>query len=138
MANPLKRLVGETALYGVSSVLGRVLNFLLVGLYTEKLPEEDYGIVTDLYAWVAFFLVIYTYGMETAYFRHATKDTANAQSYFRASSTSILLTTALFSALLIGLATPIVGFLQYPSVCSLRSTLPKSIAPNVSEMASAL
>lgn len=114
MANPLKRLLGETALYGMSSVLGRVLNFLLVPLYTQLLPEGDYGIVTDLYAYVAFFLVIYTYGMETAYFRHATKQPVNATRYFRAATTSILLTSLLFSAVLWWQAPALVGFLDYP------------------------
>lgn len=113
MANPLKRLLGETALYGLSSVLGRMLNFLLVPLYTRVLPSDEYGIVTDLYAYTAFFLVLYLYGMETAYFRHATKHPDQADRYFRGATTSILFTTLIFSGLLVGLATPFVEYLQY-------------------------
>ncbi|MEL6538890.1 MAG: polysaccharide biosynthesis protein, partial [Bacteroidota bacterium] len=114
MANPLRRLLGETALYGVSSVLGRVLNFLLVPLYTQVLPTDDYGIVTDLYAWVAFLLVVYTFGMETSFFRHATKDPENSERYYRASTTAIFITSVVLSLLLVWLATPIVSYLQYP------------------------
>ncbi|HAA15996.1 MAG TPA: polysaccharide biosynthesis protein [Cytophagales bacterium] len=114
MANPLRRLLGETALYGLSSVLGRVLNFLLVPLYTQVLPADGYGIVTDLYAWVAFLLVVYTFGMETSFFRHATKNPEHAERYYRASTTAIFITSLTLSLLLVGLATPIVGYLQYP------------------------
>ena len=114
MANPLRRLLGETALYGVSSVLGRVLNFLLVPFYTEVLPTSEYGVVTDLYAYTAFLIVVYLYGMETAYFRHANKDPENRTRYFRGATTSILLTSLALSAILAVSATPIVQYLDYP------------------------
>jgi O-antigen/teichoic acid export membrane protein len=73
MSNPIKKLLGQTAIYGVSSIVGRLLNYLLVPLYTHakygfKNPS-DYGIVSELYAWVAFLIVLLTFGMETAFFR---------------------------------------------------------------------
>lgn len=72
----LKNLAGETVIYGLSSMLGKFLNWLLVPLYTFVLTSSaDYGIVTNLYAWTAFLLVILTYGMETGFFRFVNKET---------------------------------------------------------------
>ena len=70
MSNPLRKLAGQTAIYGLSSIVGRLLNYLLVPLYTYKFADaSDYGVVSELYAWVAFLVVLLTFGMETAYFR---------------------------------------------------------------------
>ena len=55
MANPIKRLLGQTAVYGLSSIIGRLLNYLLVPLYTYVFADPaDYGVVSELYAWVHF------------------------------------------------------------------------------------
>ncbi len=72
MAN-LRYLVKDTAIYGLSSIVGRFLNYLLVPLYTHCMPREsgDYGISTNMYAYVALILVILTFGMETTLFRFA-------------------------------------------------------------------
>lgn len=70
MANPLRKLVGQTAIYGLSSIVGRLLNYLLVPLYTYVFADPaDYGVVSELYAWVAFLIVLLTFGMETTFFR---------------------------------------------------------------------
>lgn len=70
MTNPIKKLFGEIAIYGLSSIVGRLLNYLLVPLYTFVfINPADYGVVSELYAWVAFFIVILTFGMETAFFK---------------------------------------------------------------------
>jgi O-antigen/teichoic acid export membrane protein len=70
MSNPIKRLLGQTAVYGLSSIVGRLLNYLLVPLYTHVFADpSDYGVVSELYAWVAFLVVFLTFGMETAFFR---------------------------------------------------------------------
>ncbi|RCL74802.1 MAG: polysaccharide biosynthesis protein [Flavobacteriales bacterium] len=70
MANPIKKLFGEIAIYGLSSIVGRLLNYLLVPLYTYVfINPADYGVVSELYAWVAFLIVILTFGMETAFFK---------------------------------------------------------------------
>ncbi|MBQ5524663.1 MAG: lipopolysaccharide biosynthesis protein, partial [Paludibacteraceae bacterium] len=62
----VKSLAKDTAIYGISSILGKFLNWCLVPLYTYLLTSSaDYGIVTNLYAWTALLLVILTYGMET-------------------------------------------------------------------------
>lgn len=65
----IKKLAGQTVIYGLSSIVGRLLNYLLVPLYTYTFTEADYGVVTELYAYAALLMVIFTYGMETAFFR---------------------------------------------------------------------
>jgi O-antigen/teichoic acid export membrane protein len=64
-----KQLAGQTAIYGISSIVGRFLNYLLVPLYTRVFDVAEYGIVTQLYAYVTFFNIVFTYGLETAFFR---------------------------------------------------------------------
>ena len=75
--NPLKKLASQTAIYGLSSVVGRLLNYLLVPLYTRYFLPEEYGVVTELYAYVAFLVIILTYGIETAFFRFSQKEKNN-------------------------------------------------------------
>jgi O-antigen/teichoic acid export membrane protein len=69
----LKKLAGETAIYGLSSIVGRLINYLLVPLHTKVFFSEDMGIITGLYAFVALINIIFTAGMETAYFRFSKK-----------------------------------------------------------------
>ena len=71
--NPFKKLLSQTAIYGLSSVIGRLLNYLLVPLYTRVFIPEEYGVITEMYAYLAFFLVLLTYGMETTFFRFSNK-----------------------------------------------------------------
>jgi len=92
--NPLKKLLGQTAVYGLSSIVGRLLNYLLVPLYTRYFSTAEYGEVTLLYAYVAFILVLLTYGMETAFFRfsqsHPNKSTVYSTSLISLSLSSLL------------------------------------------------
>jgi O-antigen/teichoic acid export membrane protein len=69
----LRKLAGQTAIYGLSSILARFLNFLLTPLYTSKgvFAPEEFGVLTSFYAWAAFLAVLITFGMETTYFRFA-------------------------------------------------------------------
>ena len=71
--NPIKQLINQTAIYGFSSMVGRLLNYLLVPLYTRVFIPEEYGVITEMYAYAAFFVVLLTYGMETAFFRFSSK-----------------------------------------------------------------
>ena len=83
MSNPIRNLMKQTAVYGLSSIVGRLLNYLLVPLYTSVfINPSDYGVVSDLYAWVAFLLVFLTFGMETAYFRFI-QDSENKEKLFQ-------------------------------------------------------
>ena len=80
----LQSLLKETAIYGLSSIVGRFLNYLLVPLYTAKMSVEsgDYGVVTNVYAWTAVLLVILTFGFETTFFRFASKERADVPKVF--------------------------------------------------------
>ncbi len=85
----LKSLLSDSIIYGLSSIVGRFLNYLLVPLYTYKIAAESggYGVVTNLYAYTALLLVILTFGMETTFFRFSNKDGVNPDKAF---STSLL------------------------------------------------
>jgi O-antigen/teichoic acid export membrane protein len=69
VAGVFKKLAGQTAVYGLSSIVGRMINFLLVPIYTAVLLPADYGIISELYAYVAFLLVFLSFGLETTYFK---------------------------------------------------------------------
>ncbi|MBS0000629.1 MAG: polysaccharide biosynthesis C-terminal domain-containing protein [Cyclobacteriaceae bacterium] len=110
----IKTLAKETAIYGISSILGRMLNWLLVPIYTQYLIPAEYGIVTELYAYVAFLVILYTYGMETAYFRFSTAGKHDEINVFNLSQTSIIFSSLLLSSVLIVFSTAIVNYLEYP------------------------
>ncbi len=103
MSNPIKKLAGQTAIYGLSSIVGRLLNYLLVPLYTSQYVFEnpsDYGVVAELYAYVAFFMVLLTFGMETAYFKFL-NDRDDKKHVFNNSLLSVLLVNGTFLLLLL-------------------------------------
>lgn len=80
----LQSLAKDTAIYGLSSIVGRFLNYLLVPLYTAKMSVEsgNYGVVTNIYAWTAILLVLLTFGFETTFFRFASKENSDIKSVF--------------------------------------------------------
>lgn len=114
MAN-LKSLAKDTAIYGMSSILGRFLNYLLVPLYTAKLSAASggYGIITNVYAYTALLLVILTYGMETTFFRFANKEGENAQQVYSTILIAVGSTSLLFMALVFTFLNPIASFMGY-------------------------
>ena len=111
--NPLKKLAGQTVIYGLSSVVGRLLNYLLVPLYTRYFLPSEYGVVTELYAYVAFLVVILTYGIETAFFRYSQK-VPNTKSVYSTALISLLITSCIFISIIYFNASPISNWLHYP------------------------
>ena len=110
----MKGLARDTAIYGLSSIIGKFLNWLLVPLYTYVLQSQaDYGIVTNLYAWTALLLVILTYGMETGFFRFANKGDHNPAQVYTTILTCIGTTSFLFALLCCLFARPIASWLGY-------------------------
>ncbi len=109
-----RKLLSQTALYGLSSIVGRVLNYLLVPLYTAVFAPAEYGIVTELYAYVAFLNIVFTYGMETAYFRFANRPGTDRLLLYRHVQTLLLLTSVGGAALLTVFAPDIAVWLGYP------------------------
>ena len=113
--NSMKILAKETAIYGLSSIIGKFLNWLLVPLYTYVLAQQsDYGIVTNLYAWTALLLVILTYGMETGFFRFANKEGAQPNTVYVTAMVSLFTTSLLFAVLCCVFCRPIAAALGYP------------------------
>ena len=96
--NPLKKLASQTAIYGLSSVVGRLLNYLLVPLYTRYFLPAEYGVVTELYAYVAFLVVLLTYGMETAFFRFSKKE--ETTNVYSTTLISLLISSVIFIGLI--------------------------------------
>ncbi|WP_018479616.1 lipopolysaccharide biosynthesis protein [Pontibacter roseus] len=109
-----KKLVGQTAAYGLSSIVGRALNYLLVPVYTRVFLPEEYGIVSYLYAFVAFFNIVYTYGMETAFFRFANRPEADPEAVYNRVLSAILVSTAVFTGILLLFSDSIAHFIGYP------------------------
>ncbi|MEM9896846.1 MAG: oligosaccharide flippase family protein, partial [Bacteroidota bacterium] len=105
-----RKLASETAIYGLSSVAGRLLNYLLVPLYTAFFQPAEYGIVTELYAFVAFLNILYVYGMETAFFRFSS---AASNQYFSTAVFSILFSSLFFSGFLFALSDTLAALMSY-------------------------
>lgn len=114
MSNPLKKLASQTAIYGLSSIVGRLLNYLLTPLYTYAYAPAEYGVVVELYTYVSFLVVILTYGMETAFFRFNQQLDKNPKVYSTA-FTSLLISTLLFVAISSLFNSHISSFLKYES-----------------------
>lgn len=111
----LKSLAKETAIYGVSSIVGRFLNYLLVPVYTIALPASSggYGVVTNIYAWVALILVLLTCGMETGFFRFANKGQDDPMRAYSTTLLSVSIGSLVFVALGLLFLEPIAGWLEY-------------------------
>jgi len=114
-ANSLKRLFSDTMIYGVSSIVGRFLNYLLVPLYTYKIAASSggYGVVTELYAYTALMLVILTFGMETTFFYFANNNKDNARRVFSTSALTVGGVGAFFVLLLALLLKPVTSAMGY-------------------------
>ena len=111
----LQSLVKDTAIYGLSSIVGRFLNYLLVPLYTAKMSVEsgNYGVVTNVYAWTAILLVLLTFGFETTFFRFASKENANISKVFSMSMQVVGTLCGLFLLAVFLLLPSIAGALGY-------------------------
>ena len=114
MAN-LKALAKDTAIYGLSSIVGRFLNYLLVPLYTAYLSVESggYGIVTNMYAYTALILVILTCGMETTFFRFANKEEHNSDMVFSTALGIVTLLSAVFMLLVLLFLPEVSSYMKY-------------------------
>jgi O-antigen/teichoic acid export membrane protein len=110
----IKRLAGDTVLYGLGSIVPRFLNFLLVRLHTGVFAPEDYGVITKLFAYSAVINVIFMFGMETAYFRFANKEGADEKRIFNIAQTIIIAISAGLSLIFVIFANPIAELLDIP------------------------
>ena len=117
MSNPLKKLAGQTAIYGLTSIVGRLLNWFLVPVYLgiANFTTDQYGIITEMYSYVAFLVVFLTYGMETAYFRFSTLKEHNSKKVYTTVIYSLFATSFLFIAFAFLFDQPIANWLKYPN-----------------------
>ena len=119
MAN-MKSLAKDTAIYGLSSIVGRFLNYLLVPLYTAKLSAASggYGVITNMYAYTALILVLLTFGMETTFFRFSNKEGEEPQKVYSTILTAVGFTAVVFVALVFTFISPladVMGDAEHPS-----------------------
>ena len=108
----IRRLAGQTAIYGIPSILGRILGYLLVPLYTRVFAPGEYGTVNVFYSYASFLMVILTYGMETAFFRFNEQE-SDKEKVFSTGMISLLVTSAFFLAAVSFYAGPIARLIDY-------------------------
>ena len=111
----LKTIFKDTAIYGLSSIVGRFLNYLLVPLYTAKFSAASggYGIITNIYAYVALAMVLLTFGMETTYFRFTNKTHTDSETVYSTTLISVGTVSLLFAVLVLLLLSPISQLMGY-------------------------
>ena len=113
--NPLKQLAGQTAIYGLSSIVARVINFFFVPLYTRMLTTGNYGLASELLAYIALLQVILTFGLETGFFRFASKDKSKAGLIFSTALFSLGASSLSFLLLIIIFAGQLSAFTSHPA-----------------------
>jgi O-antigen/teichoic acid export membrane protein len=106
----IKKLAGQTMWYGISSIAARFINYLLTPYLTFKFSEAQYGEMSIVYAFIPFMNVVFTYGMETAFFRFA--NTEDKQKVYSTTSISLIASTILFCAALLALQGPLSTLLK--------------------------
>ena len=113
MANPLKQLAGQTVIYGLSTILARIINFLFVPIYTRVLSPESYGVVTEFMAYIAVLQVVLVLGLETGCFRFANKEGVDPKKVYSSAFVTVFGVSASFLALMIVFSSPIASWLGY-------------------------
>lgn len=111
--NPFKRLASQTAVYGLPTIIGRLLNYFLVPLYTYNFSPSEYGVVTEMYAYVSFLLIVLTYGMETALFNFS-RLYVDKQKVYSTIVTCVILTSVVFITGLTVFSQPIADLIRHP------------------------
>ncbi|WP_192085800.1 lipopolysaccharide biosynthesis protein [Algoriphagus sp. Y33] len=109
-----KKLAGQTAVYGLSSILGRSINFLLIIVYTQYLSKEALGSFTSIYALIGFMNIVFTYGMETAFFRFATGKNLDPTKVYNSTQSLLITSTLILGSGLYLLAPSLAEWLDYP------------------------
>lgn len=111
----IRKLASQTAIYGLSSIVARFLNYLLTPLHTSEtvFNESEYGVISEMYAYVSFLIIFLTYGMETAFFRFYSKDEFSKKSVFATSFWTLFTSSSLFVFTCILFNVPFAAFLHY-------------------------
>ena len=114
LLNPLKRLASQTAIYGVSSVLGRFLNYLLVPLFTYTFAPAEYGVVAEFYAYMGFLAVLLVFGLETGYFRFRSGGERPPAVVYATVLRFLILSNGAFLLAMVVFSQPLAEILRYP------------------------
>ncbi len=109
-----KKLASQTAIYGLSSILGRFLTFILNPVFIAAYSTAQYGIITEMYSYVAFLVVLLTYGMETGYFRFHNRNDYNPKTVYSTIIITLLFTTGVYIGLAYIFSQPLANWLHYP------------------------
>lgn len=112
--NPIRQLISQTAIYGLSSIVGRFLNYLLVPLYTYTFSAGEYGVVSEFYAYAGFFAVFLVFGLETGYFRFRQIEKYNAEKVYATALSFLFVFNILFVLIIFCFRQELADFLQYP------------------------
>lgn len=99
--NPIKQLAGQTAIYGLSSIVARIINFFFVPLYTRVLTTGNYGLASEMLAYIALLQVVFTFGLETGFFRFANQDKDQAATIFSTTVISLGISSMTFLLLIL-------------------------------------
>ena len=110
----LRQLISQTAIYGLSSIVGRFLNYLLVPLYTYTFAAGEYGVVSEFYAYAGFLAVLLVFGLETGYFRFRQNPAYQHDSVYQASLSFLFTSSLLFFGLIAFYQQPLSAWLRYP------------------------
>ena len=113
MGSPIKQLAGETAIYGLSTILARIINFFFVPIYTRLLTTESYGIVTEFMAYIAVLQVLLVFGMETGCFRFANKEGVSPNAVYTNALVSVFGINALFLTAMLLFSAPLAAVMGY-------------------------
>lgn len=111
--NPLKKLASQTAIYGIPTIVGRLLNYLLVPLYTYNFSTDAFGVYTELYAYVSFLLIVLTYGLETALFNFSRLE-ADKEKVYSTILISVTVSSIIFLSFASLFSANIASFIRYP------------------------
>lgn len=115
MLNKIKELFKDTAVYGISTIIGRFLAFILVPFYTHYLSEADFGIYSNIYAYIAFFNIIYIYGMDAAFLKYSSlAESTKKKIVFSTAYLFVLVTSLILSGIILMFKTPFVFLMQVP------------------------
>ena len=111
--NIIKKLASQTAIYGLSSIFGRFLNYLLVPLYTYHFTAAEYGVVSEFYAYAGFFSVLLVFGFETGYFRFRDKQQSGRDVAYSTALLFVVLINVIFLALILLINSGLSSVLHY-------------------------
>ncbi len=111
--NPLRKLAGQTAIYGTTTIVYRLINYFLVPIHTYIFHPDEYGVVSEMYAYVALLIVMLTYGMETAFFRYYDKKAEDKERVYSTTLISLLISSVVFVFFMVLYAQPIATLIKH-------------------------